>query len=75
MTGFRNNYDVVRSGSEVDPICDRKDDMKDIGWRLATPEENERARHELVDGNARATAEARKRGLTPNARILAADLR
>lgn len=66
---------MVRSGSGVDPICYRKDDMKDIGYRLATPEENERARHELVEGNARAAAEARKRGLTPNPRILAADLR
>lgn len=49
--------------------------MSDIGWRLATPEENERARRELIDGNARAADEARKRGLTPNPRLLAAKLR
>lgn len=59
----------------MDPICYRKDDMSDIGWRLATSEENERARRELIDGNARAAEEARKRGLTPNPRILAAKLR
>jgi len=49
--------------------------MSDIGYRLATPEENERARLELVEGNARARVATESLGIHPNPRVAAAKLR
>ena len=49
--------------------------MSDIGYRLATPEENERARLDVVEGNERARAATRRLGVRPNPRIVAAKLR
>jgi hypothetical protein len=66
--------DVVRSVLGADDLL-QENAMSDIGQRLATPEENERARLDLIEGNERARAATRRLGVRPNPRVVAAKLR
>lgn len=53
----------------------QENDMSDIGYRLATDEENERARREIVSQTRLARNAAERLGAKPNPRILDAKLR